>query len=158
MDQVLNCLEQDNVMVMLYTYGKVEGEAGQIDAPKSSRMVFRMKDTENAELLNLFVDTALKVSKKEKSHLCYTVAHAGADTLVQVLQENGFEKTAVGTESEGILYTKPITLTKDEMAQTPIPFDGIDCFMLWGTQGVSYKIGKGTNVTIKAFDKSEFLD
>lgn len=158
MDEILKSLEQENVMIMLYTYGKVEGEAGCIDAPKSSRMVFRMKDTENTKLLHLFVETALKVSKKEKAHLCYTVAEAGADALIQVLQENGFEKAAVGTESEGILYTKPITLTKDEMAETPVPFDGIDCFMLWGTQGMSYKIGKGTNVTIKAFDKAEFLD
>ncbi len=157
MENMLKGFEQENVMIMLYTYGKVEGEAGCINAPKSSRMIFRMKDMENIELLNLFVETALKVSKKEKSHLCYTVARANEDTLIQVLQENGFEHGSVETE-KGILFTKAIALTQEEADEVPIAFDGIDCFMLWGTQGISYKIGKGTNVVVRAFDSGEFLD
>ena len=83
MYEVLNSLEQENVMVLLYTYGKVEGEVGCIDVPKSSRMVFQMKDAENKELLNLFIETALKVSKKEKSHLCYTVVEKHNNALIQ---------------------------------------------------------------------------
>lgn len=157
MNEVLKSLEQKNVMIMLYTYGKVEGEVGSVDVPKSSRMVFRMEDTENTELLNLFIETALKVSKKEKSHLCYTIAPKDADTLMHLLNEHGFEKVTMETE-EGILYTKPIALTEEEAAEIPIPFDGIDCFVLWGTQGMSYKIGKGKNVVITAFDKGEFLN
>ena len=150
-------------MMMLYTYGTVEGEVGCIDVPKSSRMVFQMKDAENKELLNLFVETALKVSKKEKSHLCYTVAEKHANALIQALQEHGFQSEQMSCTNEeneinGILFTKEIVLTEEEKQEIPKPFDGIDCFMLWGTQGISYKIGKGTELVIRAFDKGEFLN
>lgn len=157
MDKVLKSLEQENVMIMLYTYGKLEGEIGSLDVPKSSRMIFRMKDTENTELLNLFIETALKVSKKEKSHVCYTIVKKDANAIMQVLNEHGFEKGTLETE-EGILYTKTIALSQEEAAETPIPFDGIDCFVLWGTQGISYKIGKGKNVMIREFNTEEFLN
>ena len=163
MENILKNLQKENIMIMLYTYGIVEGEAGHINVPKSSRMVFQMKDAENKELLNLFIETALKVSKKEKSHLCYTVVEKHNNALIQVLQEHGFqcatcEESEVDKETNAILFTKEITLTKEESQEIPTPFDGIDCFMLWGTQGISYKIGKGTNASIRAFDKGEFLD
>ena len=155
MQNILNNLQKENIMIMLYTYGTIEGEAGRIHAPKSSRMVFQMKDTENKELLSLFVETALKVSKKEKSHLCYTVVENHATTLIEVLREHGFKCTG---ETNPILFTKEIALTQEEMQEIPTPLDGIDCFMLWGTQGISYKIGKGKNAIIRAFDKGEFLN
>ena len=163
MENILKNLQKENVMIMLYTYGIVEGEVGCIDVPKSSRMVFQMKDAENKELLNLFIETGLKVSKKEKSHLCYTVVENHNNTLIQVLQEYGFqcatcEKSGIDKETNAMLFIKEIALTEEEKQEIPTPFDGIDCFMLWGTQGISYKIGKGTNATIRAFDKGEFLD
>ena len=156
MEAMLTSFEQENVMIMFYTYGKLEGEAGSVEAPKSSRMVFRMKEKENLELLHLFVETALKVSKKEKSHLCYTIVKAEDHVLIQVLQENGF--TCENLEADkALLFTKKITLSEEDISEIPTPFDGIDCFVLWGTQGVSYKIGKEENVVIKTFHDGEFF-
>lgn len=159
MDNVLNNLQKENIMIMLYSYGVVEGNAGYIDVPKSSRMVFQMKDAQNKELLNLFVETALKVSKREKSHLCYTVVENHNKTLIQVLQEHGFQcPNCEKAEITEMLFTKEIELSQEERQEIPKPFDGVDCFMLWGTQGISYKLGKGNNVSIRAFDKGEFLN
>lgn len=167
METMLKSFEQENVMIMFYTYGKVEGEIGIIDVPKSSRMVFRMKEKQNPELLRLFVETAVQVSQKEKSHLCYTVVKADDHVLIQVLQENGFEwnkpekadaDTLTNEAQKELLFTKKIVLSEEDIIELPTAFDGIDCFVLWGTQGVSYKIGKGENVVIKKFHNGVFFE
>uniref|UniRef100_UPI004055E56F hypothetical protein n=1 Tax=Agathobacter sp. TaxID=2021311 RepID=UPI004055E56F len=155
---MMKSLEQKNVMVLLYSYGKVDDLPGSIDAPKSSRMVFRMKNMDNLELLNLFVETALIVSKKEKAHLCYTVAEPNQSHLIYVLNKYGFKGVREETESKGILYTRQIPLTEEEAAEQPEIFDGIECFMTWGTQGMAYKIGKEKIIEIREYEKGEFLD